>query len=558
MNEAVTRKVELFDTSLRDGMQQPNLEISVPNAVLLLQRMGAFGVHFAEIGFAGAHQFVADLTRALDRVDTGSMRLALFGRSRGRGASVLHWPDVQFMIEHRSRVPIAVVVVKSRLLDVSKSLETTPEENLLMARETIQCLQDHGLEVFVDFEHAMDANCGRRENGAPCDPDFHQQSLDYFHQLTRQCVEQQVGRIVICDTTGGAGPEEVSSVISDLTRRYPSARFGFHGHKDRGLGVANTRAAILAGAVQVQGTLLGTGERCGNVNLTTVVGGMQLRAEARFVSDEALTGLTSLAHSAYAAFGLEPPHGAPIVGPGAFGTWAGMHGSSERKNPGAYLWCDPARVGANPTIGVNRQSGKANILLLSESLGVPLDSAQAQALMDANLPMIEGGGFTASEVSFRLACMKVLNTLPNLFSIRSWRVFDESDEIGNRFVQAFMTLSVGETTVTTTRAEGAGPVDALTKAMRHELENWYPALAQMRLGTFSVTALDVSAHDSAAYVRVTVSFHADGHEPWVTAGVSSDMNQAALMAIVDGFNYWLSIESLRDVEPAGQPITLRA
>jgi 2-isopropylmalate synthase len=222
-----------------------------------------------------------------------------------------------------------------------------------------------------------------------------------------------------------------------------------------------------------------------------------------------------------------------------------MHGSSERKNPGAYLWCDPARVGANPTVGVNRQSGKANVILLSEALGIALDSAQAQAFIDANTPMIEGGGFIASEISFRLACMRVLGALPNRFSIRSWRVFDESDEIGHRFVQAFMTLSVGDSTVTTTRAEGAGPVDALTKAMRRELENWYPALVQMRLGTFGVTALDVSAHDSAAYVRVTVSFHADGHEPWITAGVSSDMNQAALMAIVDGFNYWLLKRSKR-------------
>ena len=539
MLQPVNRKIELFDTSLRDGMQQPNLEISVPNAVLLLQRMGAFGVHFAEIGFAGAHQFVADLTQALARVDTGGMQLALFGRTRGRGMRVQDWPDVQFMIQHKQRVPVAVVVVKSRLLDVSKSLETTPEENLLMASETIDCLQQNGLDVFVDFEHAMDANCGRRENGSPCDADFHARSLEYFHKLTEQCARQNVGRIVICDTTGGASPEEVSEVIGRLRQTYPAARFGFHGHKDRGLGVANTRAAILAGAVQVQGTLLGTGERCGNVNLTTVIGGMQLRGEAEFVNAASLAGLTSLAHSAYAAFGLEPPHGAPIVGPGAFGTWAGMHGSSERKNPGAYLWCDPSRVGANPTIGVNRQSGKANVMLLSEALGVPLDSNQAQALMDAHPPMIEGGGFTASEVSFRLACLRVLGTLPNRFSIRSWHVFDESDEIGNRFVQAFMTLSVGDSTVTTSRAEGAGPVDALTKAMRHELEKWYPALTQMRLGTFSVTALDVSAHDSAAYVRVTVSFHADGHEPWITAGVSSDMNQAALNAIVDGFNHWL-------------------
>jgi 2-isopropylmalate synthase len=133
----------------------------------------------------------------------------------------------------------------------------------------------------------------------------------------------------------------------------------------------------------------------------------------------------------------------------------------------------------------------------------------------------------------------VLKTVPELFTVRTWRVFDESDEAGNRFVQAFMSLSIGGDTIRTTRAEGAGPVDALTRAMRHELEKWYPALQQMRLGRFSVTAIDVSAHDSAAHVRVTVSFHADGHQPWITAGVSSDLNQAALMAIVDGFHYWL-------------------
>jgi 2-isopropylmalate synthase len=539
MNENRVRKVELFDTSLRDGLQQPNLEISVPNAVMLLERMAAFGVKYAEIGFAGANQFVGDLTEALAGVDTDAMKLALFGRTRGRGAKVEDWPDVQFILRHKRRVPVAVVVVKSRLLDVQKSLETTPEENLLMTRETIDCLQAHGLEVIVDLEHAMDANCGRRENGNPCDPDFGRQSRDYFRQLSQQCVQQNVSRIIVCDTNGGASPEEVTAVMTGLQHDFPQAQFGFHGHTDRGLGIANTRAAILAGAVQVQGTLLGTGERCGNVNLTTVIGGMQLRGEAEFVSTRSLTSLTSLAHSAYGAFGLDPPHSAPIVGAGAFGTWAGMHGSSERKNPGAYLWCDPSRVGANPVIGVNAQSGRANIMLLSEALGVSLDSLQAQAFMNANQAMIEGGGFTASETSFRLACMKVLGTLRNWFSVKSWRVFDESDEIGSRFVQAFITLAVGDTAVATSRAEGTGPVDALTKAMRKELEKWYPALAEMRLGTFTVAALDVSAHDSAAHVRVTVSFHADGHEPWITAGVSSDLNQAALMAIVDGFHYWL-------------------
>jgi 2-isopropylmalate synthase len=539
MKHAEARKVELFDTSLRDGLQQPNLEISVPSAVGLLQRMAAFGVHYAEIGFAGANQFVGDLATALDPVDTGAMRLALFGRTRGRGTKVQDWADVKFMVARKERIPVAVVVVKSRLLDVTKSLETTPEENLLMACETIACLQDNGLEVIVDFEHAMDAVCGRRENGHPCDSDFSKRSLDYFHRITEQCVSQKVNRLVICDTTGGASPEEVTQLIEGLTRAHPKAKFGFHGHTDRGLGIANTRAAIFAGAVQVQGTVLGTGERCGNVNLTTVIGSMQLRGEAEFVPPGSLSGLTGLAHSAYAAFRLEAPHGVPIVGPGAFGTWAGMHGSSEHKDPGAYLWCDPAKVGANPRIGVNGQSGRANIILLSKSLGVPLDAKQAQTLMDTNQAMIDGGGFTASEISFRLACMKVLKTLRNSFSVKGWRVLDESDEIGNRYVQASMSLTIGDSKVTTTRAEGSGPVDALTKAMRQELEKWYSAITQMRLDTFSVTAIDVSAHDTAAHVRVTVSFHADGREPWITAGVSSDLNQAALMAIVDGFHYWL-------------------
>jgi 2-isopropylmalate synthase len=532
-------KVELFDTSLRDGLQQPGLEISVPNATLLLQHMAAFGVHYAEIGFAGANQFVGELTSALSAVDTGKMKLALFGRSRGRGTKVEDWPDVQFMLRHKQRVPVAVVVVKSRLLDVMRSLETTPDENLLMVRETIDCLQAHGLEVIVDLEHGMDANCGRRENGLASDADSSKRSLDYFRQMTEQCAGQNVSRIVVCDTNGGASPEEVSEVMAGLTRDFTGARFGFHGHTDRGLGVANTRASILAGAMHVQGTLIGTGERCGNVNLTTVVGAMQVRGEAEFVSPEALSSLTGLAHSTYAAFGLEAPHGAPIVGPGAFGTWAGMHGSSERKNPGAYLWCDPALVGANPTIGVNAQSGRANIMLLSESLGVPLNQAQAQSLMDANQAMIEGGGYTASEVSFRLACMKTLGTLRNWFTVKSWRVYDELDETGGHFVQAFMTLNIGDANVVIVRGEGAGPVDALTKVMHHELDKWYPELAEMHLGTFTVAALDVRAHDSAAHVRVTVSFNADGHDPWITAGVSSDLNQAALMAIVDGFHYWL-------------------
>ena len=274
MTESKVKRIELFDTSLRDGLQQPNLDISVPNAVRLLQRMGSFGVGYAEIGFAGANQFVSDLTSAMESVDTGNMKLALFGRSRGRGTRVQDWPDVKFIVANKQRVSVAVIVVKSRLLDVEKSLETMPEENLLMVSETIQYLQDNGLEVIIDFEHAMDAACGRRENGKLCEMAEKVRSIEYFEEMMELCVKQKARRLVVCDTNGGASPEEVSRVIGELVRSYPEASFGFHGHTDRGLGVANSREAILSGAVQVQGTLLGTGERCGNVNLTTVIGGM--------------------------------------------------------------------------------------------------------------------------------------------------------------------------------------------------------------------------------------------------------------------------------------------
>jgi 2-isopropylmalate synthase len=558
MNNTSTKQIEVYDTSLRDGLQQPNLDISVPNAVLLLERMGAFGVHYAEIGFAAANQFAESLALALRPVDTGATKLTLFGRTRGRGAKVEEWPDVQFIVRHKNRVSIAAIVVKSRILDITNSLGTTPEENLRMTWETVDYLHQNGLEVFVDLEHALDACCGRREFGIVDNPDSAKRSQDYLFQLTEQCVQQGVSRIVVCDTNGGASPEEVASTFTSLQQRFPKGQFAFHGHTDRGLGIANTRAAIMAGAIQVQGTLVGTGERCGNVNLTTVIGAMQTRGEAEFVAPHALTGLTGLAQATYSAFSLEPPHGAPIVGAGAFSTWAGMHGSSERKNPGAYLWCDPTVVGANPSIGVNAQSGKANIILLSQSLGVPLDNEQAQELLETNQAMMEGGGFTSSEVSFRLACMRVRKTLRPWFSVRSWRVLDESDEIGSRFVQASMTLSVGESTVASTHAEGAGPVDALTRAMRRELEKWYPAIADMRLETFTVTALDVSINDSAAYVRVTASFNADGYAPWITAGVSSDLNQAALMAIVDGFHEWLvkkQVENPKKYETAVKVLT---
>ena len=262
----------------------------MPNAVLLLQRMAAFGVRYAEIGFAGANQFVADLTAALDSVDTGAMKLALFGRTRGRGAKVEDWPDVQFIVRHKRRIPVAVVVVKSRLLDVERSLETTPEENLLMARETIECLQDHGLEVLVDLEHAMDANCGRRENGSPCDPDFSTAQPRLLPPADR-AVRAAEGRAASwCATPPAApAPKKCRRSSPGSCAIFP-ARTSVFTATPIAASASPTRARrFLPARVHVQGTLIGTGERCGNVNLTTVVGGdaASRRSGVRFARSSA-------------------------------------------------------------------------------------------------------------------------------------------------------------------------------------------------------------------------------------------------------------------------------
>jgi 2-isopropylmalate synthase len=204
------------------------------------------------------------------------------------------------------------------------------------------------------------------------DADGVKRSVEYFHEMVELCAAQGVSRIVVCDTTGGASPEEVTQVVGGLVSEFPGAKFGFHGHTDRGLGVANTRAAVMAGAVQVQGTLLGTGERCGNVNLTTVVGGMQLRGEAEFVTAEQLTGLTGLAHGRIRRLGWRRRTARRLWARGRLATWAGMHGSSESKDPGGV---PVVRSGAGGGAGGDRGEwavGRANIVLLSKQIGVPL------------------------------------------------------------------------------------------------------------------------------------------------------------------------------------------
>lgn len=537
MSQNNTVNIELFDTTFRDGLQGQRSEISIRNALKIIKLLAAIGFHFVELGFACANEFARQLIAAALLENLGQMKVCAFGRTRKPGQRTEDCEDIRAMLE--LGVPVAVIVCKSRLMDVLQSLRTTAAENLAMVYDTVKYLREQGLTVILDLEHAVDAYFGRGCFGAKLETEAAEQTLSHFHEVIKAGIKAGAHRLVICDTNGGASPEEVGTMFSELSKAYPDAVFGFHGHNDNDLATANSRAAILNGSRHVQGTINGLGERVGNANLINVIGRLQLKDEIPLLHPNALTQLTNLANATWQAFNSEPNRQAPFVGHDATHTAAGMHASSLTRNggEGSYLCCKPEQVGNKERISVNKQSGRANVIMLSKELGVPLDNAQASSFMEQNQAMVDGGGFEASETSFALACMRTLGSHREYFEVLSYQV-----QTGCRneepFANAQIKVRIG-TEQHHTIEDGSGPVDALSKALWKALSGAYPGISQITLKTFDLHALDVSLEGTGALVRVVTLFEC-GDEECETAGVSHDSNQAALNAIVDGIEWYLN------------------
>jgi 2-isopropylmalate synthase len=527
--------VEIFDTTFRDGLQGQRSEISVRNALKIIKLMAILGFRYAELGFACANEFARQLIAAALKEDLGQMKIAAFGRTRKAGQRVEDSEDVRAMLE--LKVPVAVVVCKSRLMDVVQSLQTTAEENLAMVFDTVNFLHEQGLTVILDLEHAVDAYFGRGCFGAKLGEEAARQNLAHFHEVVRTGIKAGAHRLVICDTNGGASPEEIGTLFFELSQTYPGVVFGFHGHNDCDLATANTRAAVLNGAGHIQGTINGLGERVGNANLISLISRLQIKDGINLMGPEALTQLTNLSHITAQAFSVELNRQSPFVGHDATHTAAGMHASGLTRDNGSYLCFDPAAVGNKERVSVNKQSGKSNVLTLSKELGVPLDSTQAVSFMDANKAMIEGGGYEASEASFTLACRRALGSHRGYFDVISYQV-----QTGCRnevpFANAQIKVQIGANQHHTIE-DGSGPVDALSKALWKALNIDYPEITQIALKSFDLHALDVSSEGTGALVRVVAVF-ACGDEECETAGVSHDSNAAALKAIADGIEWFLS------------------
>jgi len=526
--------IEILDSTFRDGRQQGGMNVSLSSALRLISLMDRAGYHVAELGFPVSDDFAKELISEAVKLPLKQLKLAAFGRTRKAGEKAENCPDLKAIVA--CKVPVAVLVCKSRLLDVIEALKVTPEENLLMIGESIEFLVQSGLRVILDLELGVDAYLGRGSYGQPLSPKENQASRQYLLQVATVGFESGADTLVVCDTTGGASPDQVVGNLNWLRSRLPAAKFGFHGHDDNGLAVANSRAAVLCGVKQIQGTINGYGERCGNANLTTLIPRLQLKDCLKVVSPEALALTTELSAKTALAFNREPSERAPFVGSSAFKTFAGMHASAEVRANGIYFQSQPELVGNSRCFGINAQSGVSNVIIVAKHLGVELSHNDADRLLKANRLMVYGGGFEASETSFLMACRRIIGHHRDYMEIMDFSTTTGKLH-GKPFGKAEVEVRIGKISEHTV-AKGKGPVSALYAALKKAVVPHYKMLENMHLKAYDLHAIDVPSEEGEATVRVEAEFRLDDLRI-TTAGVNSDSTHAAMDAWSDAVQYFL-------------------
>lgn len=526
--------VQIFDSTYRDGRQQGGMDVSLSNALKNLILMDQCGTHIAELGFPVGDEFAKSLIAEAAKIKFKQMKVAAFGRTRKGSESVNDSADLRSIVS--SGASVGVLVCKSRPLDVVEALKVSLQTNLDMVNDSIRHLIANGLEVVLDLELATDAYFGRGGFGQKLDDAAAKESRAYFFKVVEVGLAAGARTLVVCDTTGGSCPEEVYRIFTELVSLYPMARFGFHGHDDNGLAVANSRAAVMAGARQIQGTINGYGERCGNANLCTIIPRLQLKDGFELVSPESLACITELSYKTALGFNREPSDRAPFVGTNAFKTFAGMHASGENRTDGCYLQVDPFLVGNERLFGLNAQSGASNVIVLAKRLELELTAQQANRLLSEYALMVSGGGFAASEVSFWMACRRILGDHQDYLRVEDFST--QTGKInGKPFGKAEVQVFVGDH-YEHTISKGEGPVGALYAALKKAVAPYYPDLSRMHLCSYDLHAIDVAAEEARAAVRVEAEFSLDD---WRinTAGVSSDSTHAALLAWLDAVQWFL-------------------
>jgi 2-isopropylmalate synthase len=527
-----TYDLEVLDTTFRDGMQQEGMDISLDKAIRIIKKMAELGFHYAELGFVGSDPFVADLIKASLKEDLGQMKVAAFGRTSP--------VDIKEII--RLNVPVAVLFCKSRLMDVYETLRIDEGDNLKIIEDSIKSLKEQGLEVILDLEHAVDAWFGRGNFGKYFVVNSAEKHRSHFLDVVNTAKDAGADCLVICDTNGNSTPEEIDEMINYLTNKFPEISFGFHGHNDFELAVANTRAAVLAGATQVHGTINGYGERCGNANLCSLIPGLQLKEGFKIIDPDKLKMFTPLANMVSSYFKKYFYKRSPVVGDNACTTLAGVHAASEGRSEGSYLPFHPELVGNKARIKINSQSGLSNIILLAKQLGITMSNEEALRLMSYYGDHVKSGAFNASEESFMLACQHIKGLSPKFFKIIEYHAGTErKGEAEKSSGSAILSVQIEngpEEVLKIDTLSGKGAFYAMTQALKDMLIKYYPEVEKVGLDDYWVHAVETSEKGTDAPVVVLARFISNGNY-WPMVGVSADQNDAALRAYVAGLRWFL-------------------
>ncbi len=516
-------QVLLYDTTLRDGTQGEGISLSVEDKLKITRLLDELGVHYVEGGWPGSNPKDADYFRRVRALPLERTRVAAFGSTCRVGSRPEEDANLRALLE--AETPVVTVVGKSWTLHVHDVLRTTLEENRRIIRESLAYLKSHGREVVYDAEHFFDG---------------YKADARYALSTLQAAVEGGADTLVLADTNGGSTPWEVEAIVREVRAAFPDVPLGIHTHNDGEMAVANSLAAIRAGAVHVQGTVNGYGERCGNANLCAVIPNLELKMGLTVLPPGHLAHLTRIARTVAAIANQPLHHQMAYVGRSAFAHKGGIHVAAMRRNPRSYQHVDPALVGNRSRVLVSELSGRGNLLSKAEELGIsPHEIGDLREVLQT-IKELEHRGFTfeGAEASVEMLLRRTRPDYRPPFEMLDFMVVVEHRERRGTFAEATIKVRV-EGEIIHTAAEGNGPVNALDAALRKALTPAYPHLAEFHLADYKVRILD-GERGTAATTRVLIDMQ-NAVRRWSTVGASTNIIEASWIALADAVEYGLTV-----------------
>ena len=518
--------IEILDSTLRDGAQGEGISFSVQDKIHICQALDELGVSYIEAGNPGSNPKDMEFFQEMKKVPLKNAQLCAFGATRRKDIKCSEDTNLQCLLS--AGTEMVVIFGKSWAFQVTDILRTTLEENLLMIKETCAFLKANGRRVIYDAEHFFTG---------------YQDNPEYALKTLQAALEGGAEVLCLCETKGGCMMSDMSSIVKDVVSRF-SVKIGIHCHNDSGLAVANTILAVQSGAVHVQGTLLGFGERTGNANLSCIIPNLELKLGYKTVGEEKIKNLTAISKRVAEITNISLNPQLPYVGAGAFSHKAGMHIDAVLKNPEAYEHISPESVGNARIFLMSEVAGRATIIekLSKIDPAISKDSAMVREVM-AKMKQLEFEGyqFEGADGSFELLARKIIGRYQPFFKLHYYQTNGVNPRPEDGVCACAQIKLEVDGQIEVTAGEGDGPVNALDIALRKALSRFYPSVSQIRLIDYKVRVLDGSGTDSR--VRVLIE-STDGVREWTTVGVSSDIMEASWLALCDSFEFKL----IKDIE----------